>query len=437
VGLGEATVKVSLNWEGVSVASTTHRLSVRNALGGPPLPVSRRLVRSLVHPDRTANVWRVAFMPRGQLFTAGYPSGVIQVWDPVSGKEVRRIESPRGLRYSAAYALTLADFSRLYVPIDARKVQRDTSDQKAPYRIEHDGRVLVWDLASGKELPPIRPRPGWGVYTAFLSPDGKQLVSVERTGHAVGSPEPENQIRLVDTATGRSRPVGEGYGMAAFSRDSRRIYLARWPFGKGKASTLVVLDTEGKELARLARLEGGAITSPVLSPDGKRLVVKAGKGGINDPDTLKVFDTALGKEIASLGNGSFMASIFSPDGTLLAASDYNGQVTVWDVGTKKVVRRQRFVVWRFGENPAFSPDGRRLAVPGRLKPEGPISRTPDPLDLPQPRVYLFDLDKEGPAEEIVCPHGWSGGAAFSADGKMLAVGGAGAVHLFDVSRAKR
>jgi hypothetical protein len=52
-------------------------------------------------------------------------------------------------------------------------------------------------------------------------------------------------------------------------------------------------------------------------------------------------------------------------------------------------------------------------------------------------VYLFDLDKEGPAEEIICPHGWSGGVAFSADGKTLAVGGAGAVHLFDVSRAKR
>ncbi len=231
--------------------------------------------------------------------------------------------------------------------------------------------------------------------------------------------------------------MGKGYGMAAFSRDSRRIYLARWPSGKGKASTLVVLDPEGKELATLARHEGGGFTSPVLSPDGKRLVVKAGKGGINDPWTLKVFDTALGKEIASLGNGPFMTPLFSPDGTLLAAHEFNGQVTVWDVGTKKVLRQQRFVVWRFGENPAFSPDGKRLAVPGRLKPEGPIGRNVDPVDLPQPRVYLFDLEKEGPAEEVVCPHGWSGGAAFSPDGKTLAVGGAGAVHLFDLSRAKR
>jgi hypothetical protein len=58
---------------------------------------------------------------------------------------------------------------------------------------------------------------------------------------------------------------------------------------------------------------------------------------------------------------------------------------------------------------------------------------PDPLDLPQPRVFFFDLAKGGEVAEIVCPHGWPGGVAFSADGKVLAVGGAGAVHLFEVA----
>jgi hypothetical protein len=100
--------------------------------GGPPVPVSRRLA----HPNRTANVWRVAFTPGGQLFTAGYPSGVIQVRDPTSGKEVWRIDSPRGYRGGADYALTPAGFSRLYVPIEGRKGRRDSSDPKVPFRIE-------------------------------------------------------------------------------------------------------------------------------------------------------------------------------------------------------------------------------------------------------------------------------------------------------------
>jgi WD40 repeat protein len=86
---------------------------------------------------------------------------------------------------------------------------------------------------------------------------------------------------------------------------------------------------------------------------------------------------------------------------------------------------------------AFSPDGTRLAVPARVKTDDDRARDPDPLDMPQPRVYLFDLTRDGPPEEIVCPHGWAGGVAFSADGKTLAVGGAGAVHLFEVSKGRK
>ena len=87
-----------------------------------------------------------------------------------------------------------------------------------------------------------------------------------------------------------------------------------------------------------------------------------------------------------------------------------------------------------GGTPAFSKDGRRLAVlvqdEIRVSPGDKVG----PLDRPQPRVYLFDLTKpKSPPEEIVCPHGNMGRLAFSADGKTLAFGSTGAVHLFDVS----
>ena len=128
-----------------------------------------------------------------------------------------------------------------------------------------------------------------------------------------------------------------------------------------------------------------------------------------------------------------MIPAFSPDGRYLAAGDYNEQLTIWDIQKQTIVRKQRFPGKGMGRNLVFSPDGTRLAVPVRVKPDAE-SRDPDPLDLPQPRVYLFDLTKEGAPEEMVCPHGWVGGIAFSADGKTLALGGAGAVHLFDMSR---
>jgi len=59
---------------------------------------------------------------------------------------------------------------------------------------------------------------------------------------------------------------------------------------------------------------------------------------------------------------------------------------------------------------------------------------PDPQDLPQPRVSLLDLAGTSPPRALIAPHGYIGGLAFSPDGKTLAFGGAGAVHLFDLSK---
>ena len=83
----------------------------------------------------------------------------------------------------------------------------------------------------------------------------------------------------------------------------------------------------------------------------------------------------------------------------------------------------------------FSPDGRWLAAIGQdtpddLKPREEVS----PFDLPQPRIFLFDMKTGGPPEEIVAPHGQIVGFDFSPDSKTIALGGTGCVWLFDVSR---
>ena len=112
---------------------------------------------------------------------------------------------------------------------------------------------------------------------------------------------------------------------------------------------------------------------------------------------------------------------------LLAAGD-DDTIRVFDVAKRSVVLEHKFTKCRVGWGLAFSKDGSRLAVPVQEKPDEGRSTSSDPLDQPQPRIYLFDLAKpKSVPEEIVCPHGSMGQVAFSADGKMLAFGSTGAV----------
>ena len=57
-----------------------------------------------------------------------------------------------------------------------------------------------------------------------------------------------------------------------------------------------------------------------------------------------------------------------------------------------------------------------------------------PEDLPQPRVSLIDLLGRRAPRVLVAPHGYPGAVTFSPDGKTLAFGGGGAVHLFDLRK---
>ena len=50
------------------------------------------------------------------------------------------------------------------------------------------------------------------------------------------------------------------------------------------------------------------------------------------------------------------------------------------------------------------------------------------------KAYFVDGRNVGDPEVLICPPGYSGEPEFSPDGKLLAVGSAGGVHLFDVGR---
>lgn len=427
-------------WKDGNVLPTTHAVLVAKPRPGPkPEPVSARFLRTLVHPERKANLADIRFFANGaKLFVAGYPSGIVQIFDFTTGKELRRIESPPGYRGSRYYALPTPDGLTLYVPMQRRKVVRFEKDGKKQVRIEYNGELLAWDLASGKDLPPIKPSlPGRGVLHGYMSPAGDKWVTAERQSQSPGEELPDETV-LWDLKTRTATSLGNGYGGAGFSPDGRRLAVALLST-QTEPSRLIVTDLETRRqlFAATGATKGKHYSSPVFSTDGRTLAVQDSARRINEPETIRLYDVEAGNELAafdSAGKYPFLVPSFSPDGRRLAATDYNGSLTVWDVAAKKVERTYFMDGMRPGLRVAFSPEGNRLAVVAQPKIDrADLEDDPDPADLPQARVFLFDLLGGGAPEVIICPHGYAGGLAFSPDGKTIAVGGTG-VHLFDVSK---
>jgi WD40 repeat protein/serine/threonine protein kinase len=131
----------------------------------------------------------------------------------------------------------------------------------------------------------------------------------------------------------------------AFSPDGQRLASG------SDDKTVKIRDTAtGKELFSL---DGHAepVTSVAFSPDGQRLA-----SGSRDK-TVKIWDSATGKELLDLkGHARPVSSVaFSPDGQRLASGSWGDTVKIWDSTTgKDLLTLKGYVV-------AFSPDGQHLA----------------------------------------------------------------------------
>jgi WD40 repeat protein len=365
---------------------------------------------------------------------------VVQLWDLAQRKEVRCIDTPPGLRGSAEYALLAPDWKTLYVPVLKRSVKAFERDGKKMHRIEYAGEIRVWDLASGKEKAPLRNAEGTGPLTASLGPGGRLLVCVERASYET-SDRPKDVTVVWDLAAGKKWRLSDGFVSPSFAPDGKTAVVRTYLENDAKALQLLDLAT-GKELARLAPPEKDRNFSvgPV-SPDGAVVAVLLGgqKGAaleawFLDARTLEVRGKVTGKgdpDWDGWGKGQF-----TPDGSRFVALGRVGDALVWDVAGRKLERTLPLDGERSAWRLALSPDGKTLAVGWAPKRDQGLehARDPDPRDLPQPRVSLIDLAGKVAPRVLIAPHGYVGGLAFSPDGKTLAFGGAGAVHLFDLGK---
>ena len=243
----------------------------------------------------------VAFSADGKLLAAAGPGEetLVCVWDVSSGKEVKRLQSPKGHG-----VLRL-----LFAPTGARLAAASKSD------------VRLWNLKSGKRVRTYQGHEGPITSLAF-HPDGKRLVSGggDKTLFLWGEKSEEEESKLVGPETG-TRAL-------AFSPDGRLL-------ASGDGDKAVRLwDVDNGRLLKVLASQTGEITTVAFGPNGTLLAV----GG--EDGRIRLWDVAQGKEwLPGPDVEPAQTVAFTEGGLRLLLGSSSGAVCQADAATGKILRR--------------------------------------------------------------------------------------------------
>ena len=159
------------------------------------------------------------------------------------------------------------------------------------------------------------------------------------------------------------------------------------------------------------------VSSVALDPAGKLLAA------VGDDHLVRVFDLASGKLVHRWASHVdwVKASVFRPNGVVLATSGDDRRICFWNVmadgKTRSVSERLPAVIYTL----AYSPDGRFLAAAGFAD-----------------SVWLFDAEQGKLIRELPAPGVDIRTISFSPDGtRMAAAGRAGLVRIWDAASGQQ
>jgi WD40 repeat protein len=239
-----------------------------------------------------------SFSPDGRLLiTTGLS---VELFDTRSGKHLARL-----WRDSGFFGMVDAAFSP-----DGRRIATGGTD----------GKVLIWDVSSGKlvrelgEIVPVNASTYFG-----------RIYNVRAIARVAFSPEPDGRFLAAGGADGR---------------------VEIWDLREVRPSVQY-------------RAHEGEINRLVFSPDGRTLLT-ASKDG-----TARVWETESGSEIAQLEqhDGWVWRARFDPSGTRVVTAGWDGTVRIWDAETGAELARLRAGKLN---DATLSPDGRTVFAGGNI-----------------------------------------------------------------------
>ena len=336
--------------------------------------------------DRSLDVWssrtgeRIWGVPAGvgtmgfsadgsMLAVGGYDDGVIQLRNSRTGGLIRELV---GLRPGTTKGLFFGQAGTVLMSSDSDGSERevavwstDTGKEMRP-RIrfaegqwvtppaightapilvtgEPDGHGRIWDVTGARAPIELAGHPA-PIFSVAISPDDTTIATASRDG----------TVRIWDASTGIPIAVLTGYTQAvthvAFDRDGAHLVSV----GEDGEVRLWNIVRPHRSVVPGEPEPGAAALS--LNADGS----VAATGG----DDIRLWNTdgeLIRKLFTSRTEWALWADVFSPDGSVLAASETDA-VLLLDTSTGQVRREIRATKSGSLSALAFSPDGRTLAV---------------------------------------------------------------------------
>jgi WD40 repeat protein len=408
-------------------------------------PVSPRLKDTLIFPERSGYVQTLRYSPDGrQLLAGSYPSGVVQLYDVATRKQLTKIET--GSDRADQFYFVTPDWKTLYAPRRTKRVaNRVEKDSKKLIRWECEGEVRAWDLATGELKDTFRHDPPRGILRMHFSPDGRFFWTLEEvSGESETGVQWSVTVWNARTKQHKSFPETQ-FAATRFSLDSKTITTTVVD-NRYMTTAIKIFDVETLTEKRVFPIkQNNVITGYIncFSPDGRLMVgphfvYPNPKDRNRSEYSLMLRDVETGEVVMQFApedrRDSFLSPDFSHDGRILVARNRSGdksKLFLFDMRSRKLART--VIVGEsgaFGAH-AFSPDDTWLAASSLVMPPG--VRNPSTEEIPQLRIHLIEVATGEIKETLIAPQGGITNLAFSPDGITLATGGIGKVFLWDLS----